>query len=77
MSTAIPNQPSKQLTRAVRKIVRQKRRAPEQFTAGPMPNGSIWVRGPGAVAIYPPEDWLSKFARHLDLGFFDRAPRNG
>ena len=77
MATAIPTEPSEPLTRSVRRIVRLKRRAPEQFTAGEMPNGSIWVRGPGAVAVYAPDDWLPKFAQHVDLGIFDHARKRG
>ena len=77
MATAIPTEPSEPLTRSVRDIVRLKRRAPEQFTAGDMPDGSVWVRGPGAVAVYAPHEWLAKFARHVELGIFDAPRRNG
>ena len=66
-------QPSEQLTQAAREVARLQGRAPELFSVGTMPNGSIWVRGPGAIAFYPPDSWLSKFARHLELGVYEHG----
>jgi hypothetical protein len=61
-------------TQLVRNLVRMHGGgAPENFHATADGGGRICVRGPCSVAFYPLQAWLSRFLRHLQLGYFSPA----
>jgi hypothetical protein len=60
-------------TQLVRAVVRIHGGCPEDFKAVHTTGGGICVMSPTAAAFYQPEEWLEKFTRHLDHGFFCAA----
>ena len=46
-------------------------RDPAGFTVELHPDGHMRVMGPRGVAFYPQDQWLGRFSRHLEKGFFD------
>jgi hypothetical protein len=45
----------------------------EQFHGMVDIDSRVCIRGPYSAAFYPPEAWLPKFMRHLQMGYFSAA----
>lgn len=57
-----------------RNVVSATGRDPAAFTVDLHPDGQVHVTGPQGSAFYAPANWLSRFSRQLERGFFDRGP---
>ena len=53
-----------------RNVVSATGRDPATFTVDLHPDGQVHVTGPQGSAFYPPANWLSRFSRQLERGFF-------
>jgi hypothetical protein len=63
------------LSQLIEGLIRCADRDPAGFAVSILEDGSIQIRGPHALAIYPATAWTSKFTRHLHQGFFDTRAR--
>jgi hypothetical protein len=59
------------ITRLVRNLVRLNGRDSTTFQASVLEDGSIAVHNATTAVYYVQDGWISKFNRHLHLGFFD------
>jgi hypothetical protein len=60
-----------------RNLVLASGRDPAVFTAEVQPDGHVHVRGPRGNAFYTAGEWIPRFSRHLDKGFYDAGARAG
>lgn len=54
-----------------RNVVSATGRDPAAFAVEMHPDGQVHVTGPQGSACYAATNWISRFSRHLDRGFFD------
>lgn len=50
-------------------------RDPAAFAVEMHPDGRVHVSGPQGSAFYASGNWISRFSRHLEKGFFDGPMR--
>jgi hypothetical protein len=50
-------------------------RDPAAFAVEMHPDGRVHVSGPQGSAFYALANWISRFSRHLENGYFDGAMR--
>jgi hypothetical protein len=67
--------PCPDLSQLIDGLIRCADRDPEGFVVSFLEDGTIQIRGPHALAVYPATAWTSKFTRHLHQGFFDTRAR--
>lgn len=48
-------------------------RDPAAFAVEIRSDGRVHVTGPQASACYAADNWITRFSRHLDRGYFDPA----
>ena len=58
-------------TAFVQSIVRSHGLDATGFDATILDDGTVAVTSPTGLALYPVDGWTTKFARHLDQGYFD------
>jgi hypothetical protein len=68
-------QPDAADVEAFRTLVTATGRDPADFQFELHPDGNVRVRGPRGTAFYSGSEWLGRFFRHLERGFFDRLTR--
>src|SRR4051812_25885828 len=69
------DQPETADIEAFRTLVTATGRDPGVFALALHPDGNVRVTGPRGTAFYPRADWLPRFFRHLERGFFDPVTR--
>lgn len=57
--------------RLLERLLQGSGRAPGTFRVTVQSDGLVRVSGPRGTAVYPRENWLARFARHLGKSFFD------
>lgn len=58
-----------------RNLVRTSGRDPAAFIVDLQPDGQVHVRGPRGIAFYETENWIPRFSKHLERGFYDDTGR--
>lgn len=56
-----------------RNLVQASGRDPAAFRVDVQPDGHVHVRGPRGNAFYETGNWIPRFSRHLEKGFYDAA----
>ena len=56
-----------------RNVLSASGRDPAAFTVEMHPDGQVHVTGPQGSAFYAAGNWIARFSRHLEKGFFDSA----